>query len=582
MGAIPHTEGVAFRVWAPHAKRVHVTGDFNDWAWDPHPLASEGEGYWSVDVPEAAPGHEYKFVVEVEGDRFLRGDPYARCVVHSSGNSVVYDGYWFDWQSDAFETPLRHELVIYEMHVGTFSKGADGQRGTFYSAVDRLDQLADLGINAVEVMPVAEFAGDRSWGYNPAYPFSVESSYGGAEGLKTFVREAHARGIAVLVDVVFNHLGPTDLPTWRFDGWHEGDYGGIYFYNDERADTPWGRTRPDYGRPEVRRYLRDNALMWMDEFRADGLRWDGTVFIRRTSFDGGQELPDGWQFMRDTIQELHDRHPKALMIAEDLQGEAALTRPASDGGAGFGAQWDASFVHRMREQLRSPSDDARSVHVVRNVLLGSYNDDPFQRVVYVESHDEVANGRARLTNEIAPQDETGWASRKRSLLGAALVCTAPGIPMLFQGQELLEDRWFSDEDPLDWSRRDEFEGIYAAYRDLVRLRRNLDGHTRGLSGSHVDVLAEDDDAKLLVVHRWADGGAGDSTVVAYTLSTHAVEGYECSWPADGRWRVRFNSDASVYGDDFGQAETSDVDVEGGRGRLTVGPYAAVILSQDPA
>ena len=204
-----------------------------------------------------------------------RIDPYARQVTNSVGNGVVYDPAAFDWGDDAFEMPARDDLVIYELHVGTFS-AKDDRRGTFDTARRRLGYLRELGVSAVQVMPPFEFAGDISWGYNPAHLFAIESSYGGPDAFKRFIRDAHAHGIAVIVDVVYNHLGPSDLDLWRFDGWSEGDGGGIYLYNDERAMTPWGATRPDYGRGEVRTFLRDSAMTWLEEFRCDGLRFDST------------------------------------------------------------------------------------------------------------------------------------------------------------------------------------------------------------------------------------------------------------------------------------------------------------------
>ena len=186
-------------------------------------------------------------------------DPYARQVTNSIGNSIVYDPDAFDWGDDAFVMPSWDDLVIYEMHIGTFGATADAM-GTFDTARRRLRYLEHLGVSAVQVMPPLEFAGDVSWGYNPAHLFAIESSYGGPDAFKAFVRDAHARGIAIIVDVVFNHLGPSDLDLWRFDGWAQGDGGGIYFYNDIRGVTLWGATRPDYGRGEVRTFLRDSAI----------------------------------------------------------------------------------------------------------------------------------------------------------------------------------------------------------------------------------------------------------------------------------------------------------------------------------
>ncbi len=229
MGAIPSAKGVTFRVWAPHAEKVYVTGAFNDWSKTSAPLINEKNGYWSIDVSEAKPGDEYRYVIHAPTDWNLpplsRIDPYARKVTNSIGNGVIYDPKAFDWGDDTFHMATGNELVIYEMHVGTFNVKKEGQPGTLDSAIEKLSYLNNLGINAVEVI---------SWGYNPAHPFAVESIYGGPDALKRFVKAAHEHGIAVIVDVVYNHLGPCDLALWQFDGWSENDKGGIYFYNDRR------------------------------------------------------------------------------------------------------------------------------------------------------------------------------------------------------------------------------------------------------------------------------------------------------------------------------------------------------------
>ena len=210
----------------------------------------------------------------MESPSLSRIDPYARKVTNSTGNGIIYDPQAFDWGDDTFTIASWNELIIYEMHIGTFHVKEKGHPGTLDSAIEKLPYLRELGINAVEVMPIMEFSGDFSWGYNPSHPFAVESIYGGPDAFKRFVKAAHEHGIAVIVDVVYNHFGPSDLDLWQFDGWSENEKGGIYFYNDRRSSTPWGETRPDYGRGEVRQYLRDNALMWFEEYHADGLRWD--------------------------------------------------------------------------------------------------------------------------------------------------------------------------------------------------------------------------------------------------------------------------------------------------------------------
>src|SRR6188768_2473841 len=293
MGAVPHPGGTTFRVWAPHAVAVFVTGTFDDWAGSSTELAPDGDGTtgtWSVDVAGVAPGAEYRFTIRTADGDLSKMDPYARHVTNSVGNGIVYDPDAFDWGDDPFEMPTWNDLVIYEMHIGTFGASAD-RTGTFDGARRRLSYLEHLGVSAVQVMPPFEFAGDISWGYNPSHLFAIESGYGGPDAFKRFIKAAHEHGIAVIVDVVYNHFGPSDLDLWRFDGWSEGDGGGIYVYNDDRANTPWGHTRPDYGRGEVRTFLRDSALTWLEEFRCDGLRFDATVYIRKLDWvDGAPDL----------------------------------------------------------------------------------------------------------------------------------------------------------------------------------------------------------------------------------------------------------------------------------------------------
>ena len=588
MGAVPFEGGVAFRVWAPNAEHVAVMGSFDDWHRDVNPLASEGNGYWSADVAEAEPGDEYKFVI-VNGDKELvRSDPYARQMTNSIGNPVVYDPTAFDWQGDAFEIESWNRLVIYELHIGTFNWEGDGP-GTFASAIGRLDSLRDLGVNALSVMPVTEFAGDHSWGYNGAYPFAVESAYGGPDALKQFVKEAHVRGMAVFLDVVYNHFGPSDLDLWQFDGWSESGRGGIYFYNDDRAKTPWGDTRPDYGREEVRRYLRDNALMWLEDFHVDGLRWDGTVFIRNVDFSGSPEgdLPEGWEMMQDINQEMHEKMPGKISIAEDLQKSDAITKPIPEGGCGFNAQWDAAFVHPIRAALIASDDEARYLDTVAHAIRHRYNTDSFERVIYTESHDEVANGQARVPEEIDAAEPEGWAAQKRAALGAALVLTAPGIPMIFQGQEFLTGGWFRDTDPIDWSRIETHGGFRNLFRDLIRLRRDFDSTTLGLTGQHTDIFHTNHETKVLAFRRWSEGGPGDETVVVVNLRNTSYGDYRIGLPAEGRWRVRFNSDWKGYSEAFSDAEAYDVEASGesqdglpASGTVGLGPYTVLILSQD--
>ena len=441
-GATPYEGGYQFIVWAPHAQDVFVIGTFNNWDKTAHRMNRKPDGLWSIDVPGVKPGDEYGYRIINAGKDYLRIDPYARRVTNSVGNAIITKLYRKS-KGEEFTPPALNEMVIYELHIGTFGKqGAESGPGNLEGSISRLNYLKELGINAVEVMPLAEFAGGYSWGYNPSHIFTVESDYGTPRTFREFVDEAHRLGIAVIVDVVYNHFGPSDLNLWQFDGWSENDKGGIYFYNDWRAQTPWGETRPDYGRKEVREYIRDNALMWLREFGVDGLRWDMTAFIRNVhgqNDDPSSDLPDGWSLMQWVNEEIKKSSPGAFTIAEDLKNNAFLTRAQKDGGAGFSAQWAAPFVHPVRAVLIGPEDTSRDMDAVRDVILHRYYLNAFERVIYTESHDEVSNGKARVPEEVDPGKASSWVAKKKSALGAVLVFTTPGIPMIFQGQEFLED-----------------------------------------------------------------------------------------------------------------------------------------------
>lgn len=571
--------GVSFRTWAPNASAVALVGDFNNWAMWSTMLASEGDGKWSVDVSYASVGDEYQFVMINNGVQYWRNDAHARDVTNSIGNSVVIDPDAYLWNTTDFSRPNWNKMVIYEMHIGTFAGG-------FLQAINKLDYLVDLGVNAIELMPVWEFAGDLSWGYNGSHPFAVESSYGRPSELKRFVDEAHARGVSVLLDVLYNHWGPTDMDLWQYDGWTENGMGGIYFYNDWRSETPWGHTRPDYTREEVRTYIRDSVLYWLSEYRLDGLRIDGTKWIRATD-DGGIELPEGWSLLQWINDEVDAHDSEKIMIAEDLAGNEWMSIDTGAGGAGFDSQWDVNWVHPIRGNIITLNDWDRSMWSIRDSIMATYNNDYLQRVIYTESHDEVANGRSRVPEEIAPGDAGNWFARKRSTMGGALVLTAPGIPMLFQGQEFLEDGYFDDDDPLDWSKVTTFSGILELYTDLIALRLNKHGNTAGLVGSSTNVYHLNDTAKVIAYHRWGAGGAGDDVIIAMNFTVDPRESYRIGFPHEGEWYLVFNSDDSDYAEDYENMGHDVTAINFGfdglpySGLLDLAPYSVQIFSQIP-
>jgi 1,4-alpha-glucan branching enzyme len=611
MGANPYSDaagtGVTFRVWAPFASAVAVAGSFNGWSQTASSVASEGNGFWSADITAAKASDQYKFVVTNPTTGSLwRMDPYVTRIIHDSGNlNGVIDSPSTGFVGGSYSTPRWNELIIYEMHIRTFLPGdgsmkdasgasirtSDGSFiGSFDSAETKLDYLRDLGINAIELLPLGEFIGDISAGYNPAYIFAIEDELGGPDGFRDFVNAAHQRGIAVIVDVVYNHLGNSAGDMWRFDGWSENGKGGIYFYNDWRSSTSWGDTRFDYGRGEVRQYLSDNALRWIQQRFADGIRWDSVGSIRNVkdqNKDPADDIPDGWSLCQWINSEIQSAQPWKISIAEDMKDNDWITKTQGAGGAGFSAQWGAGFVSNVRDGLITPDDNSRSMFAISSMLTQRFNGDAFQRVIFTESHDADSNGAQRLPEMISPGNAWSWWAKKRSTLGAAALLTAPGIPMLFMGQEFLAAGWFDDNRMLDWTNAWRFGGITQLYRDLMHLRRNWFNNTRGLRGQNVNVFHVNDLSKLIGMHRWDSGGQGDDVVVLLNFSTQGYPSYELGFPQGGTWRVRFNSDASVYDAFFGNWQTFDTAANGAgiqgmpfSASISIGPYTAVILSQD--
>ncbi|MFB2898384.1 alpha-amylase family glycosyl hydrolase [Aerosakkonemataceae cyanobacterium BLCC-F50] len=595
MGSIVFENGTAFRVWAPFAKQVDVAfyKDENQKESEPQTLvelASEGNGYWSGDVEGIKPGqlYRYRLVNNSSNEVLWKIDPYAKDVTNSVGKAIVSRSD-FGWTDRDFRMPDYNSLVIYELHLGTFNDTPQGEPGTLAKAIERLPYLRDLGINCINIMPTGEFAASFSWGYNPAFPFALESAYGHLDDFKHFVNTAHNHGIAVIMDCVYNHFGPSDLGDglWRFDGWGLDKWGGIYFYNDGRAITPWGDTRPDFGRPEVRQYLRDNAIFWLDECHCDGLRLDSTSNI--WGFDNGKGWNnDGFNLLRwisDEVKHFFKYPRHKIVIAEDWNNDGWLTKSTSQWGAGMDAEWHW-FVHSVRHELENPLDEYRNMNEIATALYARNNGDAFKRVIYTESHDETANGKTRVNRQIDPNNPESWVAKKRSTLGAAIVLTAPGIPMIWQGQEFLEVDSFSDQDPLEWDRIDRFAGIHDLYQRLCQLRRNWENNTRGLRGQHINCQLVDNLNKVIAYHRWDQGGPGDDVIVILNFSNRYWDSYRVGLPRLGTWWCRFSSDWKGYSNDFSNfggyavsAEYSPKDGMAYSAGFALAPYSALIYSQ---
>ena len=556
-GAAVQANGtVRFRLWAPAADRVELDLPERGGARPMRPL----EQGWHELALTAAPGEPYSFLLP-DGRRVA--DPASRCQAGDAlGPSLIVDPAAYRWRQEGWPGRPWHEAVVYELHVGTFTP-----QGTFRAAIERLPHLAELGVTALEIMPVADFVGRRNWGYDGVLPFAPDRSYGAPDDLKALIDTAHAHGLMVLLDVVHNHYGPSDLELYGFD---TGSANRFYFYtNSGICCTPWG-DRPNYANPGVRSFISDNFKMWLDEYHVDGFRWDAVGAMRQYDAGSGNyiAIPEADTLIQSINNTIVDGN--AISIAED----AAF-------GTGFDGEWNSGFANTLINEIVKSTDASRDMNALSSAMTGS----GFFRVLFSETHDLVGdlNGAShqRLPKRIDAANPASQSARKRSLLAAATVLTTPGIPMLFMGQEMLEDKQFSSSYALDWTRANTFSAVTNFYRDLIRLRRNLEGVSAGFTGPNLNwhVVRNDAPWKLLAFHRWG-AGANDQVMVIMNFTSNAIPSYVINtWPADGNWFVNLNSDGTKYGGDFGNYGSSLVNVVGGSGGIAIGPYSVLVLSR---
>ena len=465
-GARLNPEGTTFRLWAPAAQRVDLLLEQQR-----HPLTSCKHGWFEANVPGAGAGTRYRFRIDDEIDvpdpasAFQPDDVF--------GPSEVIDPANYTWRAKDWRGRPWHETVLLEAHVGTFTR-----EGTYRAMIDRLDHLAETGITALELLPLADFAGSRNWGYDGVLWYAPDSAYGRPEDLKLLIDEAHLRGLMVFLDVVYNHFGP------------EGNYLGRYapsFFTD--AQTPWG-SAIDYRVPQVRAFAIENALYWLDEYRFDGLRLDAVHAIAELG-----EIPmlndlslAAGQLAAETGHHIH-------LVLENDDNRVSLLDPIQDPPCGkYRAQWNDDYHHAWhvkltgekqgyyRDYQRSPlSDIARALcsgfvyqgeasehrgGQLRGEVSGSLPPTAF--VNFLQNHDQIGN------RAFGDRLETG-ARREAIEAGLAITLLAPAIPMLFMGEEWgskMPFPFFCDfkgglADAVRKGRRDEYAWAYATYGDDV-------------------------------------------------------------------------------------------------------------------
>jgi 1,4-alpha-glucan branching enzyme len=587
--------GATFRVWAPRATAVYVNGVFRGTPkvgqTDDLLMARDGNGYWTGFVAAAQDGDPYHFWVVGAGSSGYKRDPYAREMATDppfpTCSCVIRSAAAYPWHDAAFVTPDFSNMIVYQLHIGTYAPSAPGVASTFLDVIGKIEYMAALGINVLQPLPIDEMETDPSMGYNGADYFSPDTPYvvydqaalagylatinrllaakgmapmrvqdiaSGPAQLKAMVDLCHLYGIAVAFDVVYNHAGG-----------FMGDDQSLYFY-DRAADTSdnnqslyftnmglAGGLSFALWNSDVRQFIINSALYYINELHVDGFRYDEISALLSMNLDSG------WSFCCDLTRTLRYIKPRLLQNAEYWpyefqnypQRAPLIVTPTASGGTGF----DVLQHDGLRSAVRTAVGQAsygQSSTVDFGAIAGNLYPQGFahgwQAVTCVENHDLVAAGRdPRLPALADGSNPRSWYARSRSRFATGLLLTAPGIPQIFMGQEFLEDRqWSCDPTAsgnlIDWtglnSGNDRTMQDHLRFtQDLIRLRWNQPA----LRGDNVNAFHVNGQNRVIAFHRWLDGIGKDVIVVA-TLAETIWYNYAIGFPLPGRWLEVFNSD----------------------------------------
>jgi 1,4-alpha-glucan branching enzyme len=598
LGANPRrvdgVDGTLFATWAPGASRVSVVGDFNRWDGRCHVMRRHPGGIWELFVPGVGAGAHYKFeIVGRDGHLRLKSDPYGRKFQSPPATASLVEGASrHAWQDTAWLESRRSRdwlhapMSVYEVHPGSWRRAPDGRPRNYRDlAAELVPYARDLGFTHVELLPVSEHPFEGSWGYQTLGNFAPASRQGSPDDFRSFVDHCHGQGLGVILDWVPAHFPRDEHGLVWFDG------GALYEYGDpRRGEHPdWATLIYDYGRPEVRNYLLASALSWLEEYHADGLRVDAVASMLYLDYSrkpgewvpnkyGGRENLEAIEFLRELNHVVHDRHPGALVIAEESTAWPLVTRPTYVGGLGFSMKWNLGWMHDTLEYFRRDPVHRRYHHDrLTFSQLYAYS----ENFVLPLSHDEVVHGKGSLFGKM-PGDDWQRFANLRLLL--SYQWTHPGKKLLFMGQEFGQRGEWSHETGPDWGALGDprHAGVQRLVRDLNRLYRELPAmHRHDFDGEGFAWIDCDDrDQSVLAFQR----RAGDAFVVVVHNFTPVVrEGYRVGVPAGGAYRELLNSDASIYGgSNVGNAGLVRAQTEPRHGHahslsLTLPPLAAVIL-----
>jgi 1,4-alpha-glucan branching enzyme len=517
---------IEFNLFAPYNKGAALIGSFSD--WQEIPMEKGEDGYFRVTVDLADGIYQYKFRIQskswfLEADQWVDiTDPYATDVdgMSSEENGIVRikDGQrivdTYVWQHDDQPLPADHELVIYELHVADFSGGEDDPhaRGKYKHVIEKLDYLCELGINAIELMPVKEYPGSYSWGYNPRFFFAPESGYGSTAELKRLIDACHGRGIRVIMDGIYNH-SESSCPLTQID--HD------YWYHHDPKDPEfnWG---PEFNYEHydeqletspARRFIGDTVRYWVSEYHLDGIRYDAARQIGNYDFMG-------WI----TQEAKQAAGPKPFYnIAEYIPDEPSITN--MDGP--MDGCWHDSFYHTVLPHVLGETFDLERLKDVldprRQGYLGATN-----VVNYLTNHDHN-----HVMADLGDRDIFDEAAFRRKKLGVALLLTAVGIPMIWMGEEFGEYKYKTiDPNKIDWTllSHDLNKGLFEYYKGLISLRKE----NSALYTNNIEFFYEHPDAKVFAYTRWNDEGS--RVVVVANFSDQFLGDYAIpNFPANGKW-----------------------------------------------
>ena len=527
--------GTVFKVWAPTRTTTHVRGEFNGWGTG-NPMTKVGEHF----IAHVAPTSDRQMYKYFFNSLVWNTDARGRSLDPSQNlNARIEDPFRYAWGDSAFQTPALEDMVIYQLHVGTFA-GRNDPYGTaptparYVDVAARVSQLVDLGVNAVMLNPITEFPFDLSAGYNPQTMWAPEWKYGTPDELKQMVDTLHRNGIAVLLDIVWNHLTVNDNFLWNYDG-------SQTYFDTPHVDTPWG-AQADFDKAAVKDWYVHSALMWLEEFHLDGFRMDATDYMNIPPQDAA-----GWALMQRLNDTMDNRWADKVAIAEQLPDDDWVTRPTSLGGAGFDSQYHDAFVDNLRQEIFDAATGDPEMWRIRDIINGGGAYLSGKKVLhYLELHDEAwpSSGGQRIAKSIDttfPHDDL--YAKGRVKLGQGLVLLAPGVPAFLMGAEWLEDTDFGVDaaNKLDWSKKTTYAPIFQYFKDLIELRRAWPAFKADAAWQVFHI----NESGNVIAFRRSDP-SGNPFVVIANFANANYSSYRLGLPLSGDWQEMLNSQSATY------------------------------------